>query len=181
MKLKRVICSAGPATQLKSVSQFIAQLPPKVGSIPLPRQPCNENFGYPISRSADQPCLFAAPCATQRHRVATIGNHYLLLCTDVGSRGNNALLIGNCAIHSSQSNNGEQHFNCLVHGGVSCAQKPRDAEYMPEWAPRNTVDNFIFRRPSDVTRDVTEQVGNLQDRAPGPPALNRGIIFVSGS
>jgi hypothetical protein len=36
------------------------------------------------------------------------------------------------------------------------------AEYMPERAPRNTVDNFIFRRPSDVTRDVTEQVGTCR-------------------
>src|SRR4029077_5549689 len=45
MQARRLICSTGPTSQLRSISQFIACCPPEVGSIPLPWQPCNLYLG----------------------------------------------------------------------------------------------------------------------------------------
>jgi hypothetical protein len=34
--------------------------------------------------------------------------------------------------------------NALFIGGVSYAQRPRVAQYMPDWSRRKPVDNFYF-------------------------------------
>src|ERR1700674_1141427 len=108
MKIRRVICNSGPASQFTYVNQFIALRHVTLESIPIPRPLCKLYFAARC-RFYEFSFLYllngAAFGAAQGHRVATIRNYHSLFCS-TGRIARPRDARWDCAVQPSQCHNG---------------------------------------------------------------------------